>query len=528
MDHNDQAWAVFRCSLLKPVLLGEIPKSERGSYYRMLSEQEHLLPNGTRKKISVRTLRRWSKRLREDGVEAMARQRRADRGQPHRTKTQAKILARAVFLKREQPRRSAHVINQILRQEFGREVPHSTLYRHFRREGATRLKLGVTDRKIRCRWTRDHTHALWLGDFEHGPAVMHQGQAVKTHLSAWIDCHSRYIVEARYYVRENLDILVDSLLRAWGHHGASHELYLDNAKIYHANALKLACTKLNIRLLHRPPREPAPGGLIERFFQTLQGQLEAEVEATHLLTLTELNQVLQAWLRTAYHSRLHSETRETPEARYQAGLTTRRSVDLSAVGHFFYRQVERTVDRDHCDVSVDGKRFAVDPSLRGDRVIVKFDLFTGGDDLQEVEPYRADGVYLGVGKRYERQRGHHAQPKRHTAEGPIESSYLKALLADQETQQKRQREAGIDYQSAQRRNVWSLSRWAARFAQLLGRSGGLSGLSPDELSALRTFHTKHDRVHETLLRKAFTQAEPKTIPQILWQLQCLLQEGKNR
>ena len=102
-----------------------------------------------------------------------------------------------------------------MRHEFGRTLPSSTLYRHLRREGATRLKLGVSTQKIRCRWTREHSNALWLGDFEHGPAVMHEGQAVKTHLSAWIDCHSRYIVEARYYLRENLDILIDSLLRAW-------------------------------------------------------------------------------------------------------------------------------------------------------------------------------------------------------------------------------------------------------------------------------------------------------------------------
>jgi len=89
------------------------------------------------------------------------------------------------------------------------------------------------------------------GRFEHGPPVIQHGQAVKTHLSAWIDCHSRYIVEARYYVRENLDIVIDSLLRAWGHDGASRELYVDNAKIYHAKGLVLACTQLNIKLLHR-------------------------------------------------------------------------------------------------------------------------------------------------------------------------------------------------------------------------------------------------------------------------------------
>ena len=39
------------------------------------------------------------------------------------------------------------------------------------------------------------------------------------------------MVEARYYYRQNLDILLDSLLRAWAVHGASRELYLDNAKV---------------------------------------------------------------------------------------------------------------------------------------------------------------------------------------------------------------------------------------------------------------------------------------------------------
>jgi len=96
MDRNDQAWAVFRCQLLAPVLLGEVSASERGAYFRMLSEQEHLLPNGTRKKISQRTLRRWWKRLREGGVEATGRKRRSDRGQPHRRRDRSKILARAV------------------------------------------------------------------------------------------------------------------------------------------------------------------------------------------------------------------------------------------------------------------------------------------------------------------------------------------------------------------------------------------------------------------------------------------------
>lgn len=523
MDRDDQAWAVFRCSLLSPLLTGEIPEAEREAYFRTLAQEERLLPNGQRKRISVRTFRRWWKRLREEGVEGTFRRPRSDRGRPRAN--QQKLLDRAVELKKEQPRRSHVVINRILRQEFGRGVPRSSLYRHLRREGATRRKLGVSQQKIRCRWTRDQAGALWVGDFEHGPLVLHQGSAVKTHLSAWVDCHSRYVVEARYYVRENLDILIDSLLRAWSHHGASRELYVDNAKIYHAGALKLACTELNIKLLHRPPRDPSPGGLIERVFETLQGQLEAEIRAARLLSLGDINRALQAWLTQEYHAAIHSQTGQTPYERYNSATRYRREVRLQSVIEFFHQRLQRTVDHDFSDVTIDRQHFAVDAKLRGDRLEVRFDPYQTSEALREVQLYALDGRYLGVGRLYQREKGHHPQPELPAKAAPIDPLYLKALTASHEASQRERRQAGLDFHSASRRNIWSLSSFATLVAKLLGRQGGLSALSPAELDALRAFHARHDRVHEALLRTAVSQADALTIPHVLWQLQSLLSSG---
>ena len=516
---NSEAWAVFWCSLLSPLSTGEIPADQRGHYFRELSQQERLLPNGQRKQISVRTLRRQWRRLRLEGVTGLFRRRRKDRGQARRA--QADLLARAVELKKEQPYRSDQVINCILKHEFGRQVPRSTLYRHLQREGATRRKLGISKEKVRCRWTRDQSNALWVGDFEHGPVVVHQGQAVKTHLSAWIDCHSRYLVGARYYVRENLDILVDSLLRAWGQHGASRELYVDNAKIYHAKALTLACTALNLQLLHRPPRDPPAGGLIERFFRTVQEQLEAEVRATAWLTLDELNRALAAWLETAYHAHPHSETRETPRDRYLAGSRFTRAVQLNSVLAFFHRREQRTVHDDFSDVRLDNDYYAVDPKLRGDRLLVEYDPF---GPREEILLYSLAGIYLGLGRRYQREKGSHPQPSPPSSPQPIEPSYLKALQADQAAAHERQRQTGIDYHSARQRNRWSLTSFAGKVAQLLGRREGLSGLNTQEMEVLAAFHARHDRVHEKLLRQAFAQASSPTIPHVLWQLQSLLSE----
>ena len=73
----------------------------------------------------------------------------------------------------------------------------------------------VHQNKDRKRFTREHTHDLWVGDFEEGPYVLIDDEVLPTYLCLFIDCHSRYVVEGRYYLRQSLDILIDSLLRAW-------------------------------------------------------------------------------------------------------------------------------------------------------------------------------------------------------------------------------------------------------------------------------------------------------------------------
>ena len=94
MPCNNEDWAVFWCSLLSPVLLGEIPQRRRERYFQQLSQEERLLPNGRRKRLSARTLRRQWRRLKDEGVPGLYRRRRSDRGQPR--KKHSDLLDRAV------------------------------------------------------------------------------------------------------------------------------------------------------------------------------------------------------------------------------------------------------------------------------------------------------------------------------------------------------------------------------------------------------------------------------------------------
>lgn len=520
-DRQEQ-WAVFWCTLLSPLLYGEVSPEEAGRFLNELATTEHLFPDGTRRRPSRATLWRKWKQYREGGFEALFRKRRSDRGQPR--KANPAMIAKAVELKTEQPYRSHVPINQFLAAEFHATIPKSTLYRHLKRAGATRRKLGVSRQKVRCRWTRDHSNALWLGDFEDGPYVLHGDQAVPTHLSAFIDCHSRYVVEARYYLRENLDILIDSLLRAWSVHGASRELYLDNAKIYHANALKAACCALNIRLIHRTVRDPAPGGLVERFFGTAQSQFESEVHVGDILTLDRLNRALAAWLDQSYHRAPNSETGQPPAERYQQGNRFTRHVNLQEVLKYFFRRERRTVHETFSDVQLNALFFQVHPDLRGDKVEVRYDPFS---PLETVLIYSLDGEYLGVGIRHQRETAPDQPPPRPRPKP--KHNYLDLLIRNHE-QALDDRHAGIDYPAvlAAAGRRWPFAEFAKQLAAYLGREGGLTAFSAEELESLQKVYNRLTCLDAPMLREACERAVRHAIPEIVYVLQQLSHERQRR
>jgi transposase InsO family protein len=518
-DRHEQ-WAIFWCSLLQPLISGEIPPEEAGEFLRGLADTEYLFPNGQRRKPSRAALWRKWKQYREGGFEALLRKRRKDRGQPR--KVEQAVVDRAVALKKDQPLRSDEAINQFLEHEHKVRLPKSTLYRHLRKAGATRIKLGVSQQKVRRRWTRDQSNALWVGDFEDGPYVLDVDRVRETHLSVFIDCHSRYVVEGRYYYRENLDVLSDSLLRAWGHHGASDQLYVDQAKVYRSRALQAACAALGIKLLHRAAGDPPGGGVIERFIQTDQVQFESEVRGGEILTLDKLNQAFIAWLEISYHRRIHSETGESPRRRYEAGKKFTREVNLQRAMQFFLRREVRRVNKTFSDVQLPCGFFRVNKELRGDKVEVRYDPF---QEIDRVLIYSLDGEYLDTGFRHQRQ-GQEGDADVSPRPCPkVKYNYLELLIEKHQQAVDRQ-SSGINYEAvmaaADRR--WPFSEFAKQLAEHLGRRGGFSAFRADELESLQKIYQRLKFLNPSLLQKACAQAQQRSIVEIVFLLQRLHDE----
>ncbi len=516
MNARQEEDAVFWCGLLASVLFEGLDTVEERRQLRQLSKEPVVFPGGRKSKPSLSTLKRKLKKYRDGGFNAMARKVRNDRGKPRAVPEE--VIATAIAAKREQPRRSPVMLNLILKQQHGKTVARSTLYRHLKDAGATRLKLGVTKQKVRKRWTCEHTHDMWAGDFEYGPYVLVDGKSVQSYLSAFIDVCSRCIVAARYYVRQNFDVLSDTLIRGFEVHGVPLKIYLDNGKVYHAHALKRACYRLGTGLLHRAVGDPATGGIIERFFETAQSQFEAEVRAGDMLSLDRLNETFAAWLEVVHHQESNSETGQSPEQRYNERLIAIRQADMEAVAESFLQHEQRTVEKTFSDIRLNNRFYKVDPRLRGDRLDVRYDL---RGPVDEILLYSLKEKYLGKGILHQREEGQDVPAQ---APRPDVRFDVLGMLVDKHRKQLADELGGIDYSVMQNPRRWTFDAFGACLADLLGRQGGLSAFSAEELDAIAQVHQLHPNLTRTLLKKAFARAEHPTIPSIVYALQQLEEE----
>jgi len=257
-------------------------------------------------------------------------------------------------------------------------------------------------------------------------------------LFCFIDDHSRLVPHCEFFFDEALPRLERVLKIAILRRGLPQAVYVDNGQVYAATQFGAACAALGIRRIHTAPYSPESKGKQERFFGTLRAQFLPEVEASNVTTLTELNASLWAWIERIYHLREHSETGQTPLARYTAGLDQVRSAEPETLRRAFLWREQRKVRRD-ATLALQDNLYQVDRHLAGRTLELCFDPF----DLSRMELY-LDGVYLGTATVTTQNRQRHLAVERLASE-PLEPAqpksaldFLAALRAEHQEQQRRE------------------------------------------------------------------------------------------
>jgi putative transposase len=360
--------ALFRYGLIAQMVHTPADTGQQERLLREIASRTYTIPGSTRTRVSITTLRRYLKTYREKGFDALRPLPRTDTGTPRAFPPE--VLDKAIALREEQPARTTQTIVDILQRDENISLPRSlnvhTLTTHLRRRGKTRRVLAQTGKTYR-RFERDHVNSLWQGDALVGPWLPDPyapGKKRRAHLFCFIDDHSRLVPHAEFFFDEALPRMERVLKVALLRRGVPLAVYVDNGQVYSSTQFHAACATLGIERIQTAPYSPQAKGKIERWFETLRAQFLPEVEASNLTTLAELNESLWAWLECVYHQHEHSETQQTPFARYTAGLDHVRHADPETVRRAFLWREKRKVRKD-ATLSLQGNRYQVEPQWAG-------------------------------------------------------------------------------------------------------------------------------------------------------------------
>jgi putative transposase len=332
--------------------------------------------------VTPRTLWRWLAAYRDGGLLALRPKARSDRGLLRAIPQEA--LEDAARLRRENENRPTKTIIDILERthEVNKgQVARSTLDRHLDKMGLSRYRLRRLGKKTYKKILTEAPFELIVADFHHGPYVRvgDDGQVRRPLLLAFIDHFSRYVPEGRYFLHEDFAALRFGFRHLLLKFGCFSLLYIDNGPSFQTHRFHAACShkSIDIKVVHSKPYVSEGRGVVERFNRTVKEQFESEVKACdELPTLNELNAFFEAWLSERYHSDSHSETGERPRDRFiDTAPKLRAAPDLALVEELLRLRYRRTVHKKWSTVEVDGRRYVVDPALRGRRLHVLHDPF---------------------------------------------------------------------------------------------------------------------------------------------------------
>jgi putative transposase len=374
-----EAIALFRYRVIAEATNPRLTPTERGRLVRELALAAHDHPDGSTRQYARGTLDRWVRAYREQGLDGLKPQPRADLGAVRR---HPELLEEACQLRAEVPTRSAPQLSEILLARHGIRVAERTINEHLHRRGLHRAALAGQPRAY-GRFEAERPNELWIGDVLVGPFVPHPrtSGSKRAYLFVLVDDYSRLLLHGRWVADQNTRAGQEVLRAAIQRRGMPERLYVDNGAPYANAALERSCAVLGIRLIHSRPYQPEGRGKQERLNRFIRERFLTEIEAQGIPSFTELNDRFIAWAEQVCNTRRHAETGQPPIARF-TGQGPLQAAEPSLLREAFRWSVWRKVTRT-ASVSLAGNRYAVDAALVNRRVELRFD----PEDLTHLDVY---------------------------------------------------------------------------------------------------------------------------------------------
>ncbi len=378
--------AIFRATILGPIMLRDLTHGQLATELRALSEVRYRPPGAdSTRTYQVSTLERWLYVYRARGLAGLCPKPRSDKGFAQALSEELRELL--LDIRREHPSASVSLILDTLTEEGYFEkatVSEPTVRRLYAAAGLPRrAKRGEGGTKTRLRWQAERPGAIWHGDVCHVTTCKVAGKPTPIRIHGMLDDASRYVVALEAHTTEKevdmLGMLVDALRR----HGKPDALYLDNGSTYRGEVLKTACARLGITLLHAKPYDPQARGKMERFWRTLRdGLLNYLRDAA---SLAEINTQLRAFLDKRYHVRPHSSLLgKSPAKVYATRAPGEGAIDDAAFRTALTERSRRHVSSDNV-ISLDGVAYELDQGFLAGKNVTVAQCFVTPDEAPWVE-----------------------------------------------------------------------------------------------------------------------------------------------
>lgn len=361
--------AHFRFALIAPVIQGLYPDASEAAYYRRVTKEPILRPDGTTFQYSPDTLERWTGLYRKHGMDALIPGTRSDKGVPRALSAEA--IDEIYRLREKYPRINGVMIHQMLVQEHFITAKVSVrAVQRFLKENDLKSARNphVKDRRA---FETPEFGCLWQADSAYLPYITENGRSRRTYLIMIIDDNSRLIVGGGIFYNDNAYNYQKVLKQAVSTYGLPDKLYMDHGSSYENDQLTLILDSLGIVEAHTPVRDGAAKGKVERNFRTLRSRWLATLDVEEIHSLAEFNEKLTTYIRQ-HNTTVHSATGETPVDRFlRTKDHIRKPKSQEWIDECFLNRTTRKVNNDST-ISIDGVRYDVPPQFIGMKVEVRY------------------------------------------------------------------------------------------------------------------------------------------------------------
>jgi transposase InsO family protein len=378
-----ERWAHLRFSVIGQLLAAPPPKGELKAALQALAGRTWQHPTtGAPVRFGLSTIERWyyrAARERADPVGVLRRKVRVNAGHQHAVSDAVRQAVLAQYAAHKSWSVQLHYDNLVALAETRpglRPLPSYPTLRRFmkangldkrrrltprRSDGAERAEARIAEREIRS-YEAEYVNGLWHWDCHHGSrkVLTQRGEWVTPILFGVLDDRSRLACHLQWYLAETAEVIAHGLSQAFQKRGLPRSALSDNGAAMTAAEIGQGLARLGILHQTTLPYSPYQNAKQEAFWGPVEGRLIAMLEHVPDLTLAFLNEATQAWSEHEYNARTHSETGETPLARFLAGpAVTRPCPGSDALRLAFTRSDTRTQRKSDGTIVIEGRRFEV-------------------------------------------------------------------------------------------------------------------------------------------------------------------------